>query len=135
MASEESGQERPSESMSELASRLTREISDLVNSHMQLARVEIMSDLRHVGRGAGMLGGAGVAGYVAAFLASVAAAIGLGGVLPLWAGFLIVAGAWAVAAAILALVGRKRLDRMSRVAESTREELDRDRAWMRRQSS
>lgn len=123
------------ESIGELVSRLTQEISDLVNTHMQLARVEIVSDLRHIGRGAGMLGGAGVVGYVAALLASVAAAIGLGELLPLWAGFLIVAGFWGLVAMVLAVVGRRELRRAPRVGESTMEEFERDREWMRRHSS
>lgn len=135
MAEGEPGQERPDESMGELVSRLTQEISDLVNTHMQLARVEIMSDVRHVGRGAGMLGGASIAGYVAAFLASVAAALALGEVMSLWAGFLIVAAIWAVVGVILALVARRELNRMPSVAEGTLEEFERDREWMRRRSS
>jgi uncharacterized membrane protein YqjE len=132
MARDEFGNEQ---SIGELLSRLTQEISDLVNTHMQLARMEIMSDLRHIGRGAGMLGGAGVAGYVAAFLASVAAAIGLGEVVALWAGFLIVAAVWAAAAVVLALVGRRQLQRTNGIGRSTMEEIERDREWMRRRSS
>lgn len=135
MAEEWFEHERPDESVSELVSRLTQEVSDLVHTHMQLARVEIMSDLRHAGRGAGMLGGAGIAGYVAAFLASVAAAIGLGELLPLWAGFSIVAAVWAVVGIALAVVGRRELKRMPHMAEGTLEELDRDQEWMRRRSS
>lgn len=127
--------ERPDESISELVSRLTQEVSDLVNTHMQLARVEIMSDLRHAGRGAGMLGGAGIASYVAAFLASVAAAIGLGELLPLWAGFLIVAAVWSVAGIVLAVAGRRELKRLPQMADDTLEELERDREWMRRRPS
>ncbi|HEX2153989.1 MAG TPA: phage holin family protein [Acidimicrobiia bacterium] len=123
------------ESVGELVSRLTREVSDLVSSHMELARVEITSDLRRAGKGAGMLGGAGVAGYVALLLASVAAAVGLGEVVPLWAGFLIVAGIWALAAGILALVGRKELDRMTPIAENTKREFEHDRDWVKRRSA
>lgn len=132
MARDEFGNE---ESMGDLVSRLMQEISDLVNTHMQLARVEIMSDLRHIGRGAGILGGAGVAGYVAAFFASVAAAIGLGEVVALWAAFLIVAGVWAVVGIFLTVVGRRELGRMPAVARHTLEEFERDREWMRRHSS
>lgn len=127
--------ERPDESISELATRLTQEVSDLVNTHMQLARVEIMSDVRRAGRGAGMLGGAGIAGYVAALLASVAAAIGLGELLPLWAGFLIVAVVWSVAGIVLAVAGRRELKRMPNVAGDTLEEFERDREWIRRRPS
>lgn len=122
------------ESIGDLLSRLSQEISDLVNTHMQLARVEIMSDLAHIGRGAGMLGGAGVAGYVAALLASVAAAIGLGEVLELWAGFLIVAAVWGLIGIALAVVGRRELRHAPPVAEGTLEEFERDREWMRRHS-
>lgn len=127
--------ERPDESIGELVSRLTQEVSDLVNTHMQLARVEIISDLRHAGRGAGMLGGAGIAAYVAAFLASVAAAIALGELLPLWAGFLIVAAVWALAGTVLAVLGRRESKRMPHIAENTVREFERDREWIRRRPS
>lgn len=135
MAEERPGEGRPEESVAELVSRLTQEISDLVNTHLQLARVEIISDLRHAGRGAGMLGGAGVAAYVAAFLASVAAALGLGEIMALWAGFLLVAAAWAVVGLVLALIGRRQLGEVPPKAGSLLDELDRDREWMRRRSS
>lgn len=135
MAEKGFNHDRPNESISELVSRLTQEVSDLVNTHMQLARVEIMSDLRHAGRGAGMLGGAGIASYVAAFLASVAAAIGLGEVLPLWAGFLILAVVWAAAGIVLTVVGRRELKRMPHLVGDTLEEIERDRQWMRRRPS
>lgn len=135
MAEDGLGRDRPDESIGELVSRLTQEISDLVNTHLQLARVEIISDLRHASRGAGMLGGAGIAGYVAAFLASVAAAIGLGEMMPVWAGFLLVAGVWAVVGLVLGSAGRRALKRMPRMAEGTREEFESDRTWLRRRSS
>lgn len=134
MAEERSGQERPDESVAELFSRLTQEISDLVNTHLQLARVEIISDLRHAGAGVGLMGGAGVAAYVAAFLASVAGALGLGELMPMWAGFLLVAAGWAVVALVLALVGRRRLKDAPVSAAGILQELERDRAWMRRRS-
>lgn len=134
MAEETSGQERPDESVGELFSRLTQEISDLVNTHLQLARVEIISDLRHAGVGVGLMGGAGVATYVAAFLASVAAALGLGELMPMWAGFLIVAAVWAGVALVLALLGRRRIGDAPASAADMLEELERDSAWIRRRS-
>lgn len=123
----------PQEPMSELVSQLAREVGDLVNTHMQLARVELMSDLQQAGRGSGMLGSAGILGYVGALLGSIAAALGLGEIVPYWLGFLILAAVWAVVAAVLAIWGRRVLKRAA-PAQETLGELERDREWLRRRS-
>jgi hypothetical protein len=95
------------ESVGELVSRATRQVSDLVRAEMRLAAVELKDKGRHAGRGAGLFGGAGlVALYGAgALIAAIIAALAL--VMPVWLSALIVAVALFALAGVLALMGRK----------------------------
>lgn len=126
--------EEPNESVDDVVGRLKQEISDLVNTHMQLGRVEIMGDLQHIQRGGGMRRGARITGLAALLLASVAVALGVGQVLALWVGFLAVAALWGVAAVVLAWAARREDSRVRPIGEGARAELERDREWLRRRS-
>jgi hypothetical protein len=71
------------------------------------------------GKAAGMLGGAGFAGYMVALFASIALWWGLANVMDeAWAA-LIVAVLWAVVGAVLALVGKKKLASVNPKPERT----------------
>lgn len=91
----------------ELVKEAAQQVSELVRAELRLAVAEIKDKGRHAGKGAGLLGSAGlVAMYGAgALIAAVIAALAL--VLPLWASALIVAVVLFVVAAVLALMGRK----------------------------
>jgi hypothetical protein len=94
-------------SVGELLSEVTTDISTLMRKEMDLAKAEIKEEVAKTGKAAGMFGGAGFAGYMVALFASIAAWWGLANVMDeAWAA-LIVAGVWAVVAAVLFVTGRK----------------------------
>jgi hypothetical protein len=101
------GDERPS--IGELLSDVSSNLSDLMRQELELAKAELRQSAPRVGKGAGMLGGAGLAANLMLVFLSVAAWWGIGNATGRgWSG-LIVAAVWAVIAAVLALVGRSEI--------------------------
>jgi uncharacterized membrane protein YqjE len=122
--------EQPEKTLGDLVSDLTTEFSALVEDHVDLAKAEIRQDIRDASKAGGMFGGAGVSALLALLLLSMAAAWGLAEVIePGWA-FLVVGGLWAVVAAVLALSGRKQVERMEPGPRRTMEEIQEDRRWL-----
>lgn len=96
-------------SLGELISEVTGDLSTLMRQELELAKAELQQSASRAGKSAGMLGGAGIAGYFVLLFISIAlwwaigAATGLG-----WAA-VIVAVIWAVIGAILFVAGRNSL--------------------------
>ena len=90
----------------QLFAAVSRDLSSLISSEIELAKAEIKDDVKSAATGGGMLGCAGVLGLFAVILLSIAAAYGLTalGLHPAWA-FLIVAGFYLLVAALLGLIG------------------------------
>lgn len=127
--------DEPDKSLGDLIGDLTAEFSSLVGSHVDLAKAEIKQDVRDAGKAGGMFGAAGVAALLALILLSSALGWGLAEVMaPGWA-FLIVGALWAVAAAALALAGKKRVDVMDPGPQQTLDELKEDRTWLKNQTN
>jgi hypothetical protein len=93
------------QSLGELVSVATRDLSLLIHKEVELAKAEITSELKRAGLGAGLLGGAGFMGYFALLLLSVAAALGIATVIPTWAGFLCVGVGYAAVAGLFGFAG------------------------------
>lgn len=125
--------EEPDQSLGDLVGRLTSEMGALFNDHLQLARIEIMEDLKEAGKGAGLMGGAGVAGWIAALILSLALCWGLAEFMPTWLAFLVVGVVWAVVAGVTAMAGRKQLRQVDPMPNQTMDELERDREWLKQQ--
>ncbi len=93
-----------------LVATATRDLSTLFRQEVALARVEITRDVLAAGKGAGMFGGAGMAGVLALGFLSIAAAFGIAALgTPLGVGFLAVGLLYLAGAATLALNGRRQL--------------------------
>jgi|SRR5882757_1142427 uncharacterized membrane protein YqjE len=92
-------------SLGELVAAASRDMSVLVRSEIELAKLELSSEVKKAAVGGGMFGGAAVFGLFGLIMGSFAAAYGLDTVLPTWAAFLIVTGAYLLIAAICGLVG------------------------------
>jgi uncharacterized membrane protein YqjE len=120
----------PSEkSLGELVSTATRDLSTLIRTEVQLAKVEIKQEVSTVGKGAGLLGGAGVLGLLAVVFLSVSAAYGISWLgVPLGCAFFTVGALYLVAAAVAALLGKKRLSKAG-PPEKTIETVKDDIAW------
>jgi hypothetical protein len=125
-ARDDSVPSRPLSSVGELLGDISRDLSTLMHQEVELAKAEVRESARSAGKGAGMLGGAGLAGWFVLLFLSLAlwwllgstAGLGFG-----WAA-LIVAAIWAVIAAVLAAVGRRNMQRVQgvpRTVETTKE--------------
>jgi uncharacterized membrane protein YqjE len=101
------GEQRPS--IGELLSEVSANLSDLMRQELELAKAELRQSATRVGKGAGMLGGAGMAANLMLVFLSVAAWWAIGNATGRgWSG-LIVAAVWAVIALVLALMGRQEI--------------------------
>jgi hypothetical protein len=121
----------PSEpSLGELVATATRELSTLVHKEVELAKVEIKREVVTAGKGAGLFGGAGLAGLFALLFLSIALAYGLGDLLGdrLGLGFLIVGLLYLAGGAVLAVTGKKKISQVQ-PPEKTIETVKDDIAW------
>ncbi len=98
-------------SVSELVKQLTEQTKTLVKQEMRLAQVELQEKGKRMGMGAGMFGGAGLVALYGVGALIAAAIIGLGTVLEPWIAAVIVGVVLLAVAGILALTGKKQVDR------------------------
>jgi len=96
-------------SAADLVKQLSEQTSRLVQQEMELAKAELSVKGKQVGIGAGLFGGAGVFGLYALGALTAAAIAGLGEVVAVWLAALIVTVIWAAVAAVMALVGKGRV--------------------------
>ena len=108
-------------SVGELVSLVTRDLSTLMRQELALAKAEAKEEAVKAGRAAGMLGGAGFAGYMVLLFASFAVWWGLGAVLAKGWAALIVTAIWAVIGAVLFVLGRQRMREVNPKPERTAE--------------
>jgi hypothetical protein len=107
------------QSVGELLSVVSQDLSTLMRQEVELAKAEIKTEVAKVGKGAGLLGGAGLGGFMVILFLSIALWWGLANVMDeAWAA-LITAGVWAVIAAVLALTGRSTLKSVNPKPERT----------------
>jgi membrane protein implicated in regulation of membrane protease activity len=90
---------------------------------MDLAKVEFKEEVGKTGKGAGMLGGAGVAGHMVLVFLSLALTFLLDNWLSIELAALITTLLWAVVAAVLATSGRKALKESNPQLPKTQESL------------
>jgi uncharacterized membrane protein YqjE len=117
-------------SIGELLTQLSQETTTLVRQELELAKAELTEKGKEAGKGAGMFGGAGLLGLLAAgaLTACIIAALDTG--LPLWLAALIVAVVYGAIAGVLALQGRDRVKRATPpVPEQTIDSTKEDVAW------
>jgi tetrahydromethanopterin S-methyltransferase subunit G len=136
-ASSSPGDTRPGDdrSLGEIVSDVAQDLSTLVRQELDLAKTEVKQEAGRAGRGVGLLGGAGVAGHLALIFVSLCAVFVLNNGVPLELAALIVAVFWGIVAAILAMTGKKALDRTQPALPETQRSLKEDVAWARQQKS
>lgn len=123
------------QSIGELFSEMTSDVSVLLRKEIELAKVETKEEVQRAGKAAGMLGGGALAGYLALLFVSFALAFFLAEFMPTALGFLIVGVIYAVVAAVLAKSGQKKMKQVDPVPEQTVETLKEDAEWARAQKS
>ena len=113
MSTVESPDQQPS--VGELVRRASEHVSTLVRAEIELAKTEVSGTVKRAGVGGGLLAAAGVVllfsvPFLFVVIAEVLVAIGL----PRWLSYLIVWVLFLIIAAVLALIGRRQLKKMSK---------------------
>lgn len=106
-------------SIGEVLGDVTGNLSTLLQQELALAKAEIRQSGTQAGKGVGLFAGAAVGGLLFLVFLSVSAWWGLGQFIGNQWSALIVAGVWAVIAAVLALVGKKELERIRGLQRTT----------------
>jgi len=122
-------------SLGQIVGDLSNDLTTLVKQELELARTELKEEAAKAGKGAGMLGGAGVSGLLALILGSFALAYLLDNWMPVELAFLIVTILWAIVGALLAARGRKELQNTNPQLPETQQTLKEDAAWARAQKN
>lgn len=106
------------ESLGDMFNSLSTNLTTLIHQEIALAKAEVTQtanktkdSAKVMGKGAGMLGGAGVAGHFVLLFLSLTIMWALDNVMNLALAALIVAVLWGVIAGVLAMLGKKNLDR------------------------
>ena len=117
-----------------LVSGVTEDLSTLLRGEIELAKTELRDSARTAGKGGGLLVGAGVTAFLGVVfllltLAWVLVQLGL----PTWAGFGIVALLLVIVAAILGVLGKKRLEEVQG-AERSKASIEKTKAVLSRKT-
>ncbi|MGI8681436.1 MAG: phage holin family protein [Mycobacteriales bacterium] len=113
----------------QLVGEAASDLSKLMRLELDLAKAEIKEEAKKAGKGAGLLGAAGFAGYLVVLFASLALMFALGSFLPLGWAALIVAILWAIVGAVAYSRGRAQMKTVSPKPEQTIETLKEDAEW------
>ncbi len=98
-------------STGQLISQLTEQISRLVRDEARLAQAEVTQKAKRLGVGAGLFGGAGLFAFFGLAVLIAAAVLALDLAVPAWLAAVIVAVVLFAVAGVLALVGKKDVDK------------------------
>ena len=107
MATGPAGTER---TIGQLVADATHDLEGIVRGEIALARAEVTSGAKVIGKGAGLLGGAAFLALMGVLFLLHSAAWGIAEWLPVWAGYLIVAAVVLLVAVVLGLMGKKALE-------------------------
>jgi uncharacterized membrane protein YqjE len=120
-------------SVSELVHLLTAQVSTLARKEVELAKAELSQKGKVIGIGGGMIGAAGLVAVLGLGALTAAAILALSQLIDEgWAAALIVGAAYLVAAAVLALVGRRRIQEAAPlVPEQASESVKEDVEWIK----
>jgi hypothetical protein len=103
----------------ELFADISRDLSTLIRQETELAKVELRQSATKAGKGAGMLGGAAMAGHFVLLFLSITLWWGLGNEIGRAWSALVVAVVWAVIAAVLASIGRREIKQVNGIPQTT----------------
>lgn len=117
------------QSIGDLLKQLSQETSTLVKQELALARAELEQQGRRAGLGAGMLGGAGVAGLLTLGSLTAMLIALLDTAMATWLAALIVTVVWALIAGVLALQGKNKIKDATPPAPQTVETVKEDVQW------
>jgi len=106
-------------SIGELMGNVTRDLSTLMRQEVALATAELKQSGTRAGKGIGMYAGAGVAGFMLLLFLSISLWWAIGNYTGRGWAALIVAVIWGIIAAILASIGKKEMERVRGIPDTT----------------
>jgi len=116
--------------VADLLRQLSDQTATLVRQEFDLAKAELSAKAKHLGLGAGMFGGAGALGFYALGALTACLILALSTALDSWLAALIVFGAYAAIAGILALTGKAKVQQGTPpVPEQTVDSVKEDIEW------
>jgi hypothetical protein len=118
-------------SVGELIGNISNDLSELFRKEVELAKAEVRVEAQKAGKAAGLLGGAGFAGYLAVLFLSLAAVFALDAVMPAGWAALIVAAVWGVIGAVLYVNGKKKLKTVDPMPRRTVDTIKEDAQWLK----
>ena len=122
-------------SIGEIVGDISQDMSTLIKQEMDLAKSELKQEVGKLGKGAGMFGGAGLAGHFALFFLSFALVYLLDNWMPVELAALVVGLVWGITAAVLAARGRKEIKEANPQLPTTQQTLKEDVRWAKTQKS
>ncbi|MET0147056.1 MAG: phage holin family protein [Ilumatobacteraceae bacterium] len=125
---------RPDASLGELLAEMTTDLSTLFRKEVELAKTEARDEAGRAGKAAAMLGVAALAAWLALVMLSLALAWLLDQGLNTALSFAIVGLLWAIAAAVLVTVGRRKLADLKTLPQTT-ETIKEDVEWAKAQKN
>lgn len=121
-------------SVGELLKQLSQETSTLVRQELDLVKAEMTQKGKRAGVGAGILGGAGVAGLMTLIALTLCLIFVLDTGMPSWLAALVVTAIWAGVTGVLALTGKSKVQEATpAVPEQTVETVKEDIQWAKSQ--
>lgn len=122
-------------STGELVKDLSNQVSLLARQEIELVKAEMAEKGRKAGLGLGLVAAAGVSALLALGTFTACVVLALDGAMPAWLAALIVALAWSVVAAVLASVGKQKVEQAGTpVPEQTVESVKEDIKWLKDQT-
>lgn len=106
-------------SVGDLVGNISRDLITLLRQEIALAKVEVKGEAKRAGKAAGMLGGAGFAGYMVLLFLSLGLWWGLSNVMDQGWAALTVSGVWTVIGVVLYSVGRTEMREVKPKPEHT----------------
>jgi uncharacterized membrane protein YqjE len=120
-------------SLGDIVGDIATDLSTMVRSELELAKTEAKQEVAKAGRGAGLYGGAAISGWFALLFLSLFVMYLLDNAMGLEWAALIVFAVWAVAAAVMAVLGRKQMKNFDPKLSTTQKTLKEDVQWAKNQ--
>lgn len=116
-------------SLAELLRQVTDQTTELAHREVELAKAEMEIKARRIGTGLGAFGGAGLVALLAAGALTATFILALSTAVDAWLAGLIVTVAYSAVAAVMALVGRRKIESGTppipeRAIETTRQDIE-----------
>jgi nitrate/nitrite transporter NarK len=122
-------------SIGDILGDIADDLTTLVKQEIELTKTEAKHEAAKAGKGAGLLGGAGVTGHLALLFASLALMFLLDTWMHTALAALIVTVIWAAVAAVLGIRGRNELKELNPKLETTQKTIKEDVQWAKQQKN